>query len=132
LTKVIKSANMLSMLNSDQEFHIGGYHGTDRYSAEQIIAAGFQETNGDVFLAPLDNLRFAQTHGERRARDRSKGEYAVVQAMFPGKKLEFGLGGDQIRIPASEVGRITVVGLMVFDVEQSRLILSRDRSQLDH
>ena len=120
----------MSEYDSVRNIHIGGYHGTDFRSAERIAEEGFRDGNGDVFLAPLDNLSFAQTHGARRAREVGDQYYGVVQAMFPGKKLEFGLGGEQIRIPTDEVGRIIVVGLRVYDLEQSKLMLMKNREEL--
>lgn len=109
---------------------MGGYHGTDLRSAERIAVEGFLEINGDIFFAPLDNLTFAQSHGERRAREIGDAEYGVVQAMFPAKRLELGMHGDQIQIPASEIGRITVVALRIYSTEQARLILTKTRDQL--
>ncbi len=122
---------MYSSVSSD-ELHNGGYHGIDLYNAERIAEEGFLETNGDVFFAPLDNLHFAQINGERRAREKGNKEYGIVQAMFPGNQLEFGLGGDQIRIPVDEIGRITIVGLQVYDLEQARLILRLTRVELQN
>lgn len=118
------------MLSFDQEIHIGGYHGTDLSSAERIATEGFQETNGDVFFAPLDNLSFAQSHGQRRAEDLGDAEYGVLQAMFLGKQLELGMGGDQIKIPACEVNRITIVALRAYSLKQARLILTKNRAEL--
>lgn len=121
---MLKDTDMLDRL------HMGGYHGTDVQSAERIVEVGFQRNGGDVYFAPLDNIYFAQTHGERRARDRGESQYAIIQAMFPGKKLEFGMGGDQIRVPVAEIGRISVVGLRIYDLEQARLILNRNHESL--
>ena len=111
---------------------MGGYHGTDVASAEQIIQHGFRVDSDAVFFAPLDNLKFAQTHGERRARDRGDTSYAVIQAIFPGKMLEFGLKGDQVKIPLAEIGTISIIGLQIYDFEQARLILRKTRDELQH
>lgn len=106
---------------SDERLHIGGYHGTDDRSAAQIAESGFNPANGDVFFAPLDNLIFAQNHGARRASDRGDTTYTVVQGIFPGRKLEFGLGGDQLKVPADQASRIGVVALHQFDLQGRRI-----------
>lgn len=119
-------------IESALAIHNGGYHGTDIRSAERIIEEGFRAENGDIFFAPLNNLWFAQTHGIRRARNAGDRHYGVVQAMFPGKKLEFGMGGDQIRIPTEELGRITIVGLRVYSLEDLNPIITRNRDELQN
>jgi hypothetical protein len=131
LTFISISAIIVFTLSSDERIHIGGYHGTDMASAEHIAAEGFQESNGDVFFAPLNNLSFAQQHGERRARDRGDSEYGVIQATFPGKRLELGMASDQIQIPPSEIGRIAIIALWVYSVAQAQLLKMKNRSGLN-
>jgi hypothetical protein len=120
----------MKVLSTEQNIQFGGYHGTDLSSADSIAAEGFRVDYGDVFFAPLDDLDFAQRHGAQRARFNGDRYYSVVQATFPAKRLEFGLGGDQIRVPVDEIGRIAVVSLRVYDLEQSKLILLKNREEL--
>ena len=98
------------------KFHFAGYHGTSVGNARQIEQDGFTDTNGDVFFAPMDNLYFAMQHGRRRASEYGDPQFAVVQATFPARKLEFGLQGDQIRIPREEVGAIVVRAVHYHDI----------------
>ena len=104
------------MAFDEQKFHFAGFHGTSVANAKRIEEAGFTDTNGDVFFAPMDNMGFAMTHGRRRATEYGDAQYAVVTATFPARGLEFGLGGDQIRVPREQIGSIAVQAVAYFDV----------------
>jgi hypothetical protein len=112
----------------ENKFHSVGYHGTTISTARTIEAEGFKDTgNGVVCFAPLDNLPFAQRHGQRRAEEYGDQSYGVVQATFPARELEFGLGGDQINICGEDISKIAVVAILEFDTLPSGLTVARNR-----
>ena len=110
--------------------HISGYHGTDITSAIKIVKEGFRGDTGDVYFAPLNNIGLAESHAILRAHNGSDDTYAVLQGSFPGKKTEFGLRGDHIRIPSFEVGRVTVVGMRIYNAGDSTVIRRIDKDHL--
>jgi hypothetical protein len=111
------------------ELQFAGYHGTTIANARGIEQNGFQGDSGPICFAPLDNLGFAQGHGRRRAEERGDGQYGVVMASFPSRKLESRLGGDQINVPAADVGRIVVRNALVFETRPSGLMAPRPLDQ---
>ena len=115
-----------------KRLYTDGYHGTSRSEAEKIAEEGFKDTlNHDyIFFAQLRNLELAQYHGKRKAKNLNEPTYGVIQATFPARHAEFGYRGSrrrdhQIEIPVSEIGRITIVALRIYNVEEAKLILSR-------
>ena len=108
-----------------EDLHFAGYHGTSISNAKVIEEKGFQTSGSPICFAPMDNLFFALNHGQRRSQENGDSQYGVVQASFPAQRLEFGLGGDQINVPASLVGEITVRAVLVFDALPSGLLAPR-------
>lgn len=80
----------------------------------------------------MDNLFFAMRHGQHRAEEGGDTQFGVVQASFPPRKLEFGMGGDQINIPAAQVGEITVRTVLVFDTHPNGLLAPQTGLKLDN
>ena len=107
------------------KLQFAGYHGTSIGNARVIEQNGFRGDSGPICFAPLDNLGFAQVHGRRRAEELGDSEYGIVMASFPSRKLEFGMGGDQINVPAAEVGSIVVRNVLVFQTRPSGLMAPR-------
>lgn len=94
-----------------------GYHGTSFDRAELIAEEGFNDDGKNpVCFAPMNDLGFAQRHGRERARQYGDTKYGVVMASFPPQELIFGMGGDQIDVPAAQVGRISVVRTLMYEM----------------
>lgn len=110
------------------KLHIGGYHGTSIGAARSIEREGFKAAGyGEVYFAPIDDIFFAQCHGQRQAAELGDQTYGIVQANFPGSKLELGLEGDQIVIRGEDIGKIAVVAVLEFDAHRSDITVARNR-----
>lgn len=105
------------------DYDYAGYHGTTLSNAVTIKREGFKNNGYPVCFAPINNLEFAQRHGNRHAEEIGDTQYGVVLANFPSRRIEFGIEGDQINVPIEDIGRIVVRDVLVFETIPSGLIV---------
>lgn len=111
-----------------------GFHGTDDWTAIQMIRNGFnQDHYDDTCFSPPDNLWSALQHAEKNAMRQSRARYALLKAQFPLTSISHGSLGlyPCLRFYGEELGNVSIVAMGIFNAADGKLLATYNPDQLD-
>lgn len=112
-----------------------GYHGTDEYTARNILVEGFKNEwpkFAELYLAAPTQTYLAHIHGLKNAERTGSDKYGIIHAAIPESSIEENdLVSPSLRLWSDQITEITVKSLSIYNkqgelTEGNEIEITRD------